>query len=179
MIMYIRLHPERVKYTQAKSPEDFMRQRTNPIPTETGCLLWLNAPEKDGYGQVQASPHSKALGVTRAHQMAYVIAKGPYLPGQIICHTCDNPTCVNPDHLYAGSWKDNVHDCVRRGRYRSGSVKKLPYEQIVSLHGGMSCEDVAAQFSASFSAICRIWRLAGKTGKHFHKGKRIGIHNPE
>lgn len=51
-----------------------------------------------------------------AHRFAWISANGPIPDGKIICHTCDRPCCVNPRHLYAGSYSDNARDHIARGR---------------------------------------------------------------
>lgn len=55
-----------------------------------------------------------------AHRFSYMIHKGSLEKGKCICHTCDNPKCVNPEHLYQGSFKDNAKDASDRGRLRHG-----------------------------------------------------------
>lgn len=51
-----------------------------------------------------------------AHRYAWVLANGPIAPGLVVCHTCDNPPCINVDHLFIGTQADNVRDMYAKGR---------------------------------------------------------------
>lgn len=163
-------------YRHAKSPEDYLHQRSRE-QMDNSCIVWSGGRDKDGYGQVQSSSMAKKLGVTRAHQMAYIAWVGPIPPGAIICHTCDNPPCINPEHLYAGTWQSNMDDCIRRGRYRSGATKKKDHAAVLNYHGKLSCIEAAKIVGCSYSLVCQIWRKAGLRGKNFHKGVKLGIDN--
>lgn len=66
------------------------------------------------YGEIRVS-NTKTL---RAHRVAYELSVGPIPDGMSICHSCDNPLCVNPNHLWAGTHKDNMRDMAQKGRYR-------------------------------------------------------------
>ena len=69
----------------------------------------------------------------RAHRVAFSLVNGPIPPGKCICHSCDNPSCCNPDHLYLGSRADNNKDRVARGRQAWGErmpSAKLSAEQV-------------------------------------------------
>lgn len=76
------------------------------------CWIWTSAIDKDGYG-VFADGNRK---YNKAHRFSYKLAYGVIPKGKIICHHCDNPSCVNPEHLYAGTYKDNTRDMFKRGR---------------------------------------------------------------
>lgn len=151
-------------YRHSHTPEEYLSQRSRVMPN--GCVEFTGAGDKNGYGQCHASKVAKELGVTRAHQMAYVAVCGPIPEGKIVCHHCDNPACINPEHLYAGTWKSNVHDCIRRGRYRNGgTTQKVPHDIVVSYRGRGTCMEVGRTLGLSYSHVCRIWRNHGLYGR--------------
>lgn len=67
----------------------------------------------------------------RGHRLAWEVAYGPIPPGLGVLHRCDNPKCVNPEHLFLGTQKDNVHDAIAKGRFRYGP--KLTAEQVAEI----------------------------------------------
>lgn len=81
----------------------------------SGCLLWLGADGGDGYGRFYFDGKVRA-----AHIVSYTLFKGEVPSGLIVMHSCDLGFCVNPDHLNAGTYQDNMDDCVRKGRNTSG-----------------------------------------------------------
>ncbi|MFA6204330.1 MAG: HNH endonuclease signature motif containing protein [Gallionella sp.] len=76
------------------------------------CWTWNGHTDRDGYGLF------KTPKVKRAHRVAWELEHGPIPDGKIICHTCDNPSCVRPDHLWLGSFKENAADMIQKGRGR-------------------------------------------------------------
>lgn len=83
-----------------------------PVQTPSGCLEWAGCRDRDGYGR---------RGNKQAHRVAYEAAFGPIPPGMFVCHSCDNPPCVNPAHLWLGDNRANQHDAARKGRQRRQS----------------------------------------------------------
>jgi hypothetical protein len=81
----------------------------------SGCWLWLGAMTKKGYGHMLFNGRYE-----KAHRISYLIHCGPIPPGQVVCHSCDNPSCINPDHLWVGSTRDNQADSAAKGRRRNG-----------------------------------------------------------
>ncbi|NOR58444.1 MAG: hypothetical protein GQ474_07975 [Sulfurimonas sp.] len=91
------------------SLEDF-EEKYMPIP-ETGCWEWLGYCNKKGYGVVTINGSS-----TLAHRVSYQLKYGGEISGLCVCHTCDNPSCGNPEHLWVGTNQDNMDDKVKKGR---------------------------------------------------------------
>jgi hypothetical protein len=83
---------------------------TKVIKCENGCWEWTFYKDKDGYGIYKQR---------RAHRVAYELWKGKIPVGQLVRHKCDNPPCVNPEHLEIGTQSDNMRDMVERGRHRA------------------------------------------------------------
>ncbi len=87
-----------------------LEQWSQPEPN-SGCLLWLGAPVRDGYGQLSVNGR-----LIRAHRLAWEVAHGPVHPNLCVLHSCDTPACINPAHLFVGTRLDNARDRKAKGR---------------------------------------------------------------
>lgn len=97
-----------------------LEKHTLPEPM-SGCWLWDgNSYHEFGYGLV--SYKGKQYATSRLAWMAY---RGPITKGMHVLHKCDNPTCLNPDHLFLGTHQDNVADMIRKGRHGGGREKRI------------------------------------------------------
>lgn len=78
------------------------------------CWIWNGAQHRSGHGHFNAG----SGGYQLAHRFAYEQLVGPIPIGMVLCHRCDNPRCVRPDHLFVGTQADNVDDMMTKGRGR-------------------------------------------------------------
>ncbi len=80
------------------------------------CMLWTGSKSPKGYGQFQY----KTGILYRAHRFSFECFNKDDITGLVICHTCDTPSCVNPNHLFKGTHLDNIQDKIRKGRQPKG-----------------------------------------------------------
>ena len=80
-----------------------------------GCWLWTACTTQRGYGRLQVNGHALL-----AHRIAYALAYSTPPDGMLVCHHCDTPSCVRPDHLFLGTALDNRTDCIQKGRNPTG-----------------------------------------------------------
>lgn len=91
------------------TPEEFWTKVERGGPDE--CWPWTAATRGDGYGVLNERGKT-----TVAHRRAFALASGPIPAGLCVCHSCDNPPCCNPTHLWLGTIADNNRDMFEKGR---------------------------------------------------------------
>ncbi len=141
------------------------------IVTGSGCIEWQGYKSQYGYGIIQ----SKMYGSTGAHRVAYAIAHGPVPPDVHACHRCDNPPCVNPDHLFLGRDKENVADMIHKLRHCHGedsSHHKLTEAEAIEIlqrytAGGIGRPQLGREYGVSASCIQALTER--KTWKHLDR----------
>lgn len=92
---------------------EYILRCSTPEPN-SGCWLWDLRWLKNGYGQ--ASKATLRPRVQTAHRLSYAAFNGPIPEGLCVLHRCDTRACVNPDHLFLGTKRDNTQDMIRKGR---------------------------------------------------------------
>lgn len=88
----------------------------------SGCVLWLGAVNNHGYGVLGRTGRNRF-----AHRVAWRLANGPIPDGSHVCHKCDVPSCIKPSHLFIGSAKHNIADCVAKGRHFWAAKTHCPH----------------------------------------------------
>lgn len=123
------------------------------------CWEWQGA-RTEGYGTFAPLMHFNVP----AHRYSYELHRGPILNDLFVCHHCDNRPCVNPEHLFLGTQKDNMQDMVSKDRHKH----KLNAEQVIEIRRlstlGMSQAEIGKQFGVHQSQISSI--VLRKTHKH-------------
>jgi len=132
------------------------------------CWLWTGSKFRDGYGQIFWNGKN-----WKTHRVAYRLYVGEIPDGMLVCHHCDTPHCVRPDHLFIGSPQDNSDDMVRKGRYvdRMGSKHHLTHltdSDVRAIRGqwlaGIPQAVVGKRFTISQTCVSTICR--GKNWAH-------------
>ena len=140
------------------SVEKRFRRKVNPIPTADGCLLWT-AGRNGRYGQMRSDrpPYPHVL----AHRVAYELHYGPIPNGMHVCHTCDNPLCVNWEHLFLGTQQDNVNDMLSKGRQKASQFRVAELSDMRTMSEmGLTHREIALRYGVSRPLISLL--LAGK-----------------
>lgn len=136
-----------------------MERFWSKVKKTRGCWIWIGFVDALGYGKFRIGRK-----VENAHRVAYEIFKGPIKKGLIVCHSCDNPSCVNPKHLWIGTHRDNKMDCVSKGRaYIGGTPPRL--------FGNKHPNSILT--SKQIREIKRIY--TGKYGEQTALGKKFGV----
>jgi len=132
-------------------------EKVIPVP-ESGCWLWEGALDRNGYGVFRLD--GKATG---AHRASYRLLVGDVGQAHVL-HSCDNPCCVNPSHLYLGDHKDNMRDMADKARASRGekcNFAKLTEDQVLQVKSmldksGLSHREIGIKFGVSQSLITLI-----------------------
>jgi len=120
------------------------------------CWEWQGALDGAGYGSVWDGQRLQG-----AHRVAWEIFFGPLRPGQHVCHRCDNPKCVNPAHLFAGTHADNMRDMAEKGRAVSWKLTPKQVRRIRSLKAsGVPTSRIAAEMDVTPSTVNSVVRRA-------------------
>jgi len=135
------------------------------------CWPWAKSRNCWGYGNAGYDGHR-----SNASRVAWIVQNGAIPPGMVVCHSCDNPACCNPVHLFLGSQAENLRDCRRKGRARgvpSGAdhpryVAILTEQMVIEARklyrSGMRQAEIATRMGVHSSTISRVVR--GKRWAH-------------
>lgn len=130
------------------------------VVTESGCWLWTSCLYPNDYGYLKCKDKSKL-----AHRISYEIYKGELKPEEIVRHTCDVRCCVNPNHLIAGTQKDNMQDMYTKGRRIQTGIHnhmaKLTEKEVREIRskyklGSVTLEQLGNEYNVNFRTISQI-----------------------
>jgi hypothetical protein len=147
---------------------DELQAKAIPEPN-SGCLLWLGPYSSGGYGNVYDRDDRKSNG---AHRLSYKLNKGPIPLGMCVCHQCDVPECINPEHLFLGTTQDNTADMIAKGRNYVPTSAKISDDQVMLIFSDpRKYSAICKDFSVTMSTVSLIksggqWaRVTGKSHK--------------
>ncbi len=129
------------------------------IDQSDGCWIWKGPLREDGYGEFFIAGRR-----FRAHRYSFERQYGPIPLGLFVCHRCDNPSCVNPDHLFAGTQRENMQDMAAKGRHGGPDLRgeahpmaRITREVAQAIRVDLRpAKDVSAQYGVSKSLVWAI-----------------------
>lgn len=134
------------------SAESIRRFESKFDKTPDQCWEWkARLAKRGGYGEATLDKYHST-----SHRLSYLIYKGKIPCGLHVCHSCDNPSCVNPDHLFLGTNQENIMDSVNKGRRFRKAFKEDRYLIKALYILGVKRIDLARKFSLNPITIDRI-----------------------
>jgi len=138
------------------------------VSSSDACWVWVGRRDKYGYGVF--SVNGKQVG---AHRVSWSLANGEIQDGMHILHRCNNPSCVNPSHLYAGTHRQNMDDMIAAGSKKGvkNGQAKLTDKDVVAIRkkcaAGSTMAEMSREYGMSFMAISnlvhmRSWKHVGE-----------------
>lgn len=148
------------QYVRGHNPGRSIAERLwSRVDKKGECWVWLGHRGRAGYGYIGRG--RKSEGIALVHRVAYELEVGPIPDGLFVCHRCDNPPCVRPDHLFVGTQQDNMRDALLKGRTRGASGLR-------NWNARLTSEEVARvrQLDAAGMERKKTARLFGITPQH-------------
>lgn len=152
--------------TRSSKSRDLVTRFWEKVQKSDGCWEWTAHRGYFGYGRIMVAKKAQP-----AHRISWELANGPIPKGLFVCHSCDNPPCVRPDHLFLGTQADNMRDMGNKGRQPHGENHrnaKFSLENIREMKRlriqGMAIRAIARQFNTNRIYVRDI--LSGKAWRH-------------
>jgi len=128
--------------------------KVDKSPASGSCWVWKSSIHHKGYGQFRYNG-----GMKSSHRVAYELSFGKIPTGMSVLHKCDNPICVNPEHLFCGTHTDNMRDMCRKGRHsRKKPMARMTASEVIECRrlyalGKATVKDLSKRFSLTFSGM--------------------------
>jgi len=138
----------------------------------SGCWLWMEATAPNGYGNLCLTADGGRK--ESAHRFSWKIHYGDIPFGIYVCHKCDTPACVRPDHLFLGTHQNNMDDKVAKGRVPRGAaagVAKLTDEKVMEI---LKYEESHARAAKKFGVTVKVIKMIrwNRAWKHIERNKK-------
>ena len=135
------------------------RVAAGTVAHPNGCWEWAGCKDGCGYGRINRDGK-----LVRLHRAAWEKENGDIPEGMCICHHCDNPSCINPSHLFIGTQKDNMRDRARKGRYNNAgednnsAILKTSDVLVIRerIKKGDTCYSIGREYGVTGEAILAI-----------------------
>ena len=159
MFHYLRLRRYGCTDDPKRTPQERFDENYDLVP-ETTCWIWNKSCGPQGYGKISIDHKD-----IRAHRLSWELHHGPIPDGMLVCHHCDVPECVNPDHLFLGTAKDNTQDSIKKGRMtrmrsEDAYAVKLTRGKVAKIRqlraSGISYQGIANRFNVGPTCIMRV-----------------------
>lgn len=159
--------------------------RKGPVPQTPEAIFWRNVIKSDGcwgwrgsvrrrYPIICYCPEPNVKKMAAAHRLSYEIHNGPIPEDLFVCHSCDNPLCTNPEHLWLGTQSANMADMHAKGRHAHAGAptvnqgeshwnSKMTEQQVREIRerfaaGGVTHKELAGEYGVRPNAIAKIVR---------------------
>ena len=182
------------KITQNNLDSLKIRLKLNSLELPNGCIVWTKSKNKKGYGAITSKVNGKKRDLL-AHRASWIVHNNKY-PEKLILHSCDNPPCINIDHLREGTAAENSAEMVRKNRTSKFwfspddfptaklTCRKVKHIKRLINERKMSLKQIGEKFNVSMFAISDIkrnktWRGVGqfmKKDSEFPVGTKLNIH---
>ena len=176
MLDIVKLHEEK--------PALLEKHVNNYVVSSTGCWEYQGRTDRGGYGEAGIVVDCVRKHY-RVHRLAYFHRHGVDPKHLLVCHHCDNPSCINPDHLYIGTNTDNMRDVVERGRQRgsNNTFSKLTEENVIDIKKRLAKKERHASIAEIYGVKCSTISNIATQGKWSHvqlpsESLTKELHNP-
>lgn len=153
---------------KGKREDNWINRFFNFVIKKNGCWDWKGSINKSGYTQFYLKSKN-----TTGHRTSWIIHKGEIPETMCVCHICDNPRCVNPDHLFLGTHKENTQDMIKKERrVIIRKIEKNNYNKIFEMYSNnIPQHEIANIYGVTQTTISKILL------KKFSKRTQIGSSN--